>query len=155
MSDIIINVLSEHLFQKALCELEDGIVKNCEVINNIRYADDTVLVSWLTDLQRLAYRTITSSTSVHYGMKFKSKKRQIVITSKQQHINVQFYVCNEEEVKACICPTQERIVQYKTNSTAITLFHLENFAKVMIFGHFIYLERLYPIFHFATSYVCR
>ena len=54
LSPILFNIYSEKIFQEALEGFPKGIKINGETINNIRYADDTViLASSLEDLQTL------------------------------------------------------------------------------------------------------
>ena len=54
LSPTLFNIYSEKLFQEALEGFPEGIKLNGKTINNIRYADDTViLASSLEDLQTL------------------------------------------------------------------------------------------------------
>ena len=45
LSPLLFNVYSEHLFKEALENIKDGVLINGEIINNLRYADDTVLIA--------------------------------------------------------------------------------------------------------------
>ncbi|XP_060531555.1 uncharacterized protein LOC132705138 [Cylas formicarius] len=61
LSPLLFNVYSEHLFKEALDDTEDGLVVNGQIINNLRYADDTVLVADTAEgLQRLVDRVVTA-----------------------------------------------------------------------------------------------
>jgi len=42
---MLINMYSEAIFQNALDEAEDGLKVNGKLINNLRYADDTVIIA--------------------------------------------------------------------------------------------------------------
>ena len=54
LSPVLFNIYSEMIFRKALSDKQEGIMVNGEVINTIRYADDTVLIaSSREDLQSL------------------------------------------------------------------------------------------------------
>jgi len=44
-SPFLFNLYSEEIFGKALAELSDGIKINGQAINNIRYADDAVIIA--------------------------------------------------------------------------------------------------------------
>lgn len=45
LSSLLFNVYSERIFRAALAEKQAGIIVNGEVINNLRYADDTVFIA--------------------------------------------------------------------------------------------------------------
>lgn len=45
LSTLLFNLYSEEIFPQALTEFNEGIKINGEVLNNIRYADDTVLMA--------------------------------------------------------------------------------------------------------------
>lgn len=50
---MLFNIYSEVIFQNALEDAEDGIEINGTLVNNLRYADDTVIISESTEeLQR-------------------------------------------------------------------------------------------------------
>ncbi|XP_072384384.1 uncharacterized protein [Diabrotica undecimpunctata] len=66
LSPTLFNIYSEEIFTKALTNLEMGIRVNGEYINNIRCADDAVLIpTSLNDLRALLDRVGT--VSVTYG----------------------------------------------------------------------------------------
>ena len=61
----LFNIYSEKIFQDALEGSLEGIKINTETINNIRYADDTVILATsLEDLQTLLEKI--NETSVKY-----------------------------------------------------------------------------------------
>ena len=54
MSALLFNVYSKSIFEEALLSENEGIIINGKVINNIRFADDTVIIaSSAEELQRL------------------------------------------------------------------------------------------------------
>ncbi|XP_077295555.1 uncharacterized protein LOC143917829 [Arctopsyche grandis] len=54
LSPILFNIYSENIFREALNEVSDGITINGQTINNIRYADDTVILrDSMESLQKL------------------------------------------------------------------------------------------------------
>ena len=68
----LFNIYSEKIFQEAPEGSPEGIEINGETINNIRYADDTViLASSLEDLQTLLEKI--NATSVKYGLNLNLK----------------------------------------------------------------------------------
>lgn len=96
---------SESIFKEALDADSDGIVVNGQIINNIRYADDTVLIAENMDgLQRLLDQVNTASNN--HGLKMNIKKTKYMIISKN-YINP-----NSVTLKVgteCV----ERVQQYK------------------------------------------
>ena len=93
LSPLLFNVYSEHLFKEALENIEDGVVINGEIINNLRYADDTVLIADTAEgLQRLIDRVETACN--RYGMKINCKKTHILNISKKVIGNLQFTANN-------------------------------------------------------------
>ena len=72
-SSLLFNGYSESIFEKALLSENKGIIINRKVINNIRFADDTVIIaSSAEELQRLLSRT--STFCEQYGLKMNVKK---------------------------------------------------------------------------------
>ena len=67
LSPLLFNVYSETIFHEALADRTEGININGEIINNIRYADDSVLLAEnAEDLQALV--NSVHSTSKDYGL---------------------------------------------------------------------------------------
>lgn len=62
----LFNFYSEEIFSEALSELDSGIRINGKYLNNIRYADDTVLFATnLPDLQQMLYMVRDTSARLH------------------------------------------------------------------------------------------
>lgn len=67
MSPILFNLYSEQIFKEALDELDAGILVNEDRLNNIRYADDTVVFADSPEaLQEIMDRVVTVSRK--YGL---------------------------------------------------------------------------------------
>lgn len=82
LSPLLFNVYSERIFREAISERMEGIIVNGEVINNLRYADDTVLLaSNEEDLQCLLDR-VTAKCAVA-GLDLNIKKTKVLVISKQ------------------------------------------------------------------------
>lgn len=84
LSPLLFNTYSERLFREAL-EAEEGILLNGVLINNLRYADDTIL---LTDTDEGLQRLIKKVTSVSeiYNMRLNINKTKVM--SKDNDINI-------------------------------------------------------------------
>jgi len=77
----VANTHSEILFRQALSETEEGIKINGETINNLRYANDTVLIADSAEgLQELIDRVVEVCDI--YGMRLNCKKTKILIVGK-------------------------------------------------------------------------
>lgn len=60
------------MFKEALYEIEGGLIINGQIINNLRYSDDTVLLSDSTEgLQRIIERVI--EVSEEFGLKLEQR----------------------------------------------------------------------------------
>lgn len=82
LSPLLFNVYSERLFREALENAEDGILINGVLINNLRYADDTVLIADTAEgLQRLIDRV--TEVCALYNMHLNTNKTKVMIVSKQ------------------------------------------------------------------------
>lgn len=91
LSPLLFNVYSEKLFQEALGESKDGISINGVLINNLRYADDTVLLADTSEgLQRLIEKV--AEICENYNMRLNTNKTKVMIISKANPPNGQFYV---------------------------------------------------------------
>ena len=82
---------SENLFRKALDESEDGIVVNGQLINNIRYADDTVLLADSAEGLRRIIDSVVEACN-EYGLKINYKKTKVMIINKNTSIDAQFTI---------------------------------------------------------------
>ena len=80
-SPTLFNIYSKKIFQEALEGSPEEIIINVEIINKIRYADDTViLASSLEDLQTLLEKI--NATSVKYGLNLNTSKTKYMTISK-------------------------------------------------------------------------
>lgn len=84
LSPLLFNLYSEQIFRKALEDLTEGIKVNGEAINNIRYADDTILIAdSLQGLQLLIDKVVTISEE--YGLKLNVRKTKYMVISKTKN----------------------------------------------------------------------
>lgn len=87
LSPSLFNVYSEAIFREAFSSTDCGIKVNGEVINNIRFADDTVLIADSdTGLQSLVERLEGSCKK--YGMKINSSKTKVMVFGKNQNVPI-------------------------------------------------------------------
>ena len=94
LSPILFNIYSESIFEEALNERTEGIVINGQVINNIRYADDSVLLATnLFDLQKLLNKVYETSKS--YGLNINKSKTRYMIVSKKPILNTNLKIETE------------------------------------------------------------
>lgn len=76
--------VSEYIFSEALQDIEAGNLLNGERLNNIRYANDTVIFADnLASLQLLMDRV--TSYSRQYGLEINTNKTKFMIISKNQN----------------------------------------------------------------------
>ena len=81
LSPLLFNIYSEAIFRESLEDAEMGIKVNGVLINNIRYADDGVLVcDNIVDLQQLV--TIIGEYSKRIGLEINTKKTKFMIISR-------------------------------------------------------------------------
>lgn len=86
LSPLIFNLYSEKIFDEAVQQAQEGIVINGVTLNNLRYADDTVLMAdSLEGLIRLLH-SVTEACSLS-GLTLNTKKTKYMIISKQQIID--------------------------------------------------------------------
>lgn len=84
LSPLLFNLYSEAVFREALEEKEIGIKVNGMWINNIRYADDTVLITDnMQDLQRLV--NIVGEHSRSVGLNINTKKTKFLVITKDMN----------------------------------------------------------------------
>jgi hypothetical protein len=105
LSPLLFNMYSEAIFKEALQGESVGIMVNGKHINNIRYADDTVLIAdSLKSLHQLVEKVNEVSNS--YGLKMNLKKTKLLLVSKTAtpDTNTNF-VINSEPI--------ERVTHYK------------------------------------------
>ncbi|KAI5718027.1 hypothetical protein M8J77_015079 [Diaphorina citri] len=83
LSPLLFNLYSEEIFKEALEDTEEGINIHGTVINNIRYADDTVIFgSSMMELQSLMNKIVNSCRK--YGLNLNIKKTKYMIISKSK-----------------------------------------------------------------------
>ena len=83
LSPLLFNLYSENIFEEALRNTSAGIKINGKTINNIRYADDTVIIaSSLPELQHLI-DTIVDYRE-RYGLYMNISKTKLMVFSKMQ-----------------------------------------------------------------------
>jgi len=102
LSPLLFNIYSEIIFKKALEEEEIGIQVNGHWINNIRYADDTVLIAETeNDLQHMVNRIRMESEPI--GLKINKSKTKVMKISKKSNIiniiNIKLDDVSLEQVK--------------------------------------------------------
>lgn len=91
LSPLLLNVYSEEIFKKALDNSTDGVVINGECLSNLRYADDTVIMSDSEEgLQRLMNRVVT--VCGEYGMDININKTKTMVISKNPNASVEITV---------------------------------------------------------------
>lgn len=94
LSPTLFNLYSEAIISEALADLDCGIKVNGRIINNLRYADDTVLMaSSESDLQRIVDRV--NECSLKSGLKMNSKKTKVMVISKQSKLSPNIRVSGE------------------------------------------------------------
>lgn len=85
LSPMLFNIYSESIFRETLSEDPAGIVVNGKTINNIRYADDTVvLADNITDLTRMMNSIEAKSKEYGLQMNLTKTKTMIISKTKQQ-----------------------------------------------------------------------
>uniref|UniRef100_A0A8D8RKC5 Craniofacial development protein 2 n=1 Tax=Cacopsylla melanoneura TaxID=428564 RepID=A0A8D8RKC5_9HEMI len=83
LSPILFNLYSEHIFREALNDMEEGIPINGIRLNNLRYADDTIMLAdTIEGLQKLMTKIAEVSSS--YGLDINASKTKLMIISKEQ-----------------------------------------------------------------------
>ena len=84
LSPLLFNIYSEAILNEALLNLSDkGININGERVNNIRYADDAVLIAACNS----------------YGLKINVKKTKFMVVSKEQNIQAHPLHLNNEAIE--------------------------------------------------------
>ncbi|KAI5707563.1 hypothetical protein M8J77_011831 [Diaphorina citri] len=94
LSPLLFNIYSEQIFKEALEEVDEGIPLNGERLNNIRYADDTIVFSdSLEGLQSLVNKI--AAVSAKYGLDINSKKTKFMAISKSNIANANITINNQ------------------------------------------------------------
>ena len=97
LSPLLFNLYSEVIFQEALQECESGIKVNGTLINNIRFADDSVLIADnIEDLQNLLNKIGEHSKGM--GLNINIAKTKFLIISRRlgQHQNARLTYNNQD-----------------------------------------------------------
>ena len=82
LSPLLFNIYSEAIFDAAMSESEEGVIINGVRLNNLRFADDTVvLATRMCDLQKLMDQLYEHSAQ--HGLQINTKKTKLVIFSKK------------------------------------------------------------------------
>lgn len=100
LSPLLFNIYSEAIFKEALEEEAGGIKVNGKTLNNIRYADDTVvLASSLPELQLLMDRITQHSES--FGLFMNTSKTKVMVFSKREKcVSLKINDCTVEQVSS-------------------------------------------------------
>uniref|UniRef100_A0A8D8LPD3 Craniofacial development protein 2 n=1 Tax=Cacopsylla melanoneura TaxID=428564 RepID=A0A8D8LPD3_9HEMI len=92
LSPLLFNMYSETIFKEALKDINSGIKINNYTINNLRYADDTVLLATnIDDLNNMVNKL--SEISKEYGLNINISKTKLMINSKTVN-NAQLQINN-------------------------------------------------------------
>uniref|UniRef100_A0A8D8Y176 Craniofacial development protein 2 n=3 Tax=Cacopsylla melanoneura TaxID=428564 RepID=A0A8D8Y176_9HEMI len=109
LSPSLFNLYSEHIFREALDNLEEGISINGLRLNNLRYADDTIIFAdTIEGLQRLMNKI--HETSTQYGLDINTGKTKFMIISKKEINGVNLFINNTRI---------ERVTKYTYLGTSI------------------------------------
>lgn len=91
ISPLIFNLYSEEIFKEALENCESGVLLNGERLNNIRYADDTVIFAdSIESLQQLMDGV--NEVSERYGLEMNINKTKFMVISKEKRENCQLFI---------------------------------------------------------------
>ena len=93
LSPILFNTYADRVFKEALSECEYGIKVNGKNMNNIRYADDTVLFAdSVQALQEIINRV--NEEGKKYGLNINEKKTKFMVISRDEHPDVVITINN-------------------------------------------------------------
>ncbi|KAI8436544.1 hypothetical protein MSG28_010075 [Choristoneura fumiferana] len=86
LSPTLFNLYSEAIIVEALEEMDCGVMINGRVINNLRYADDTVLIaSTEAELQLMVNRV--NECSLRAGLRMNVSKTKVMVITKKETIH--------------------------------------------------------------------
>lgn len=95
LSPSLFNLYSEEIFKEALDDRQEGVKLGGEIINNIRYADDTaILAENLEDLQTLV--NLVNEASRRRGLKINTTKTKWMVVGKINIPQRQIWIDREE-----------------------------------------------------------
>ncbi|CAG9839383.1 unnamed protein product [Diabrotica balteata] len=93
-SPLLFNIYSEKIFQYALENIEEGIKINGECVNNLRYADDTVIVADSAEgLQRLLNVITREGDSL--GLNINTNKTKVMAVTRAPNIDINIRIYNK------------------------------------------------------------
>lgn len=114
LSPLLFNVYSEAVFEEAVLDRSMGIKINGKFVNNLRYADDTVILSGTIYHLQCALDKI-NNVCLKYGLNMNEKKTKLMIITKDpnnaRHINTKL-ILNNNNI--------ERVYSYKYLGTWIS-----------------------------------
>ena len=94
LSPILFNVYADKVFKEALYECEYGIKVNGKYMNNIRYADDTVLFAdSVQALQEIVSRV--NDEGKKYGLSINERKTKFMVLSREEHPDARITINNK------------------------------------------------------------
>ncbi|KAL1450960.1 hypothetical protein WDU94_003263 [Cyamophila willieti] len=80
-----------YIFREALEEIQEGIPINGVRLNNIRYADDTIVFAdSIEALQQLIDKIV--ETSSRYGLEINTQKTKLMVISKEKITGTHLYI---------------------------------------------------------------
>lgn len=95
LSPLLFNLYSETVFEKALENMQEGIKVNGRFINNLRYADDTVIIANSPDgLQKLIDAITTEGETL--GLKINTEKTKTMVVSKRPNLQCNVSIYNKQ-----------------------------------------------------------
>ena len=94
LSPLLFNLYSEEMFGLALDEVTEGIRINGETVNNLRYADDTVIMANNIDELQILMDKISSACE-DFGLKINVQKTKFMIISRSTNTDCCLRVYNQ------------------------------------------------------------
>lgn len=95
LSPTLFNIYSEEIFKEALHDVHEGILINGELINNIRYADDSVILARNAEGLQLLMERI-HITCEKYGITLNTSKTKYITITKNNTLPFTLYINNTE-----------------------------------------------------------
>lgn len=84
LSPMLFNLYSEEILNEVLDDTKEGIILNGVLMNNIRYADDTLLLTGSIEHLQALLNRIEAACS-RFGLNMNTKKTKFMIISKKQY----------------------------------------------------------------------
>ena len=95
LSPLLFNLYTEEVFSTALQTSKEGIKINGKLLNNIRYADDTIIIAENNnDLQNLL--TTITDIGEEYGLRINARKTKVMVISRAGDVSVNIYLKNQK-----------------------------------------------------------